>query len=787
LARPIPVLRLALLGPPEASLAKRALTFPTRKTLALLAYLAVEGGEQQREHLSALLWPEASTVRSHASLRNTLAHLQGVLRQASGRAQTAYLSASHGALELNAAAGLDLDLQTVERAYALARADRTGRAVPDGAASLPLLQAAAAAYRGDFMSGFSLGDAPGFDDWVGVQREVWRRRLGLILDRLSEIQFAGGQFAGAAETAALWIALDALNERAYRRKMRAHFAAGQRGQALETYAACQAILAKELNAEPEPDTVALAAHIRTQHAPSGPAILAPPPDVPVTYLESLFAGRTAEQQALAERYRRAAQGQPQMVTLHGEAGIGKTRLATVFLAWCRAQGAQVVEARAFESGIHLPFQPLVEALRLRLKQAEGQKDWPPEAWLAPLAQLLPELRERYPNFSAAPADMETGRTQFFEPLVRLLMDPAGGAPLVLFVDDLQWADSATLAVLQYAARRWRQRSAPALLLIGVRSEALRPAVLPLRSGLVDWLAQVERDLQPYHLQLGPLGQQDTLELLRPILPPEAAVFAQWVFDETRGQPFYLMETLKDLLERAMLHPHRKNGGWSFEVDADQDLGHAALVPSTVRAVIRARLDRLSPNAVELLGAGAALEHDLTFERLCAVAGVAPDVGLAAMDELVSSRLLVEVFRPGLASTYAFANDMLRDVVYTEAGDARRRLFHRRAVEVLTAAQASAAVLAHHALAAGQTEAALRLSLAASQEALRLSAAREARAHLEKARQLAQEVPQANTEFETHIRDLYAQLGRAYELNGQPEQATSIYAELQRLEPKRASK
>src|ERR1700716_724806 len=82
-ARPPSILRLALLGPPEASLVKRALAFPTRKTLALLAYLAVEGGEQPREHLAALLWPEANTTRSHASLRNTLAHLQGALRQAS--------------------------------------------------------------------------------------------------------------------------------------------------------------------------------------------------------------------------------------------------------------------------------------------------------------------------------------------------------------------------------------------------------------------------------------------------------------------------------------------------------------------------------------------------------------------------------------------------------------------------------------------------------------------------------------------------------------------------------
>jgi len=474
-------LRLALLGPPEASLGKRVLKFPTRKTLALLAYLTAEGGEQRREHLAALLWPEATTTRSNASLRNTLGHLQAALRAASGRAQTNYISVTHGALGLNAEASIELDLNAVERAYVLARAERSGRTTPPSVASLPFLQAAAG-YRGDFLAGFSLGDAPGFDDWVGTQREVWRRRMGLVLDRLSEIQYAAGEFTSTAETSAAWIALDALNERAYRRKMRAHFAAGERGQALETYAACRAMLAQELNAEPEPDTDALAAHIRTQHPTRGAAPLSQSPVTPLAYLESQFAGRAAEQQVLVERYQRAAQGQPQVVTVYGEAGIGKTRLAAEFLAWCRTQGAEVLQGRAFESGTRMPFQPLVEALRLRLNRGQGLKDWPPEAVARPLIQLLPELRERYPALPAAEAagsaGAELGRTQLLEPLMRLMTALAGRSPLVIFLDDLHWADIATLEALQYAARRWHATAAPVLLLVAIRYEALQPAVQP---------------------------------------------------------------------------------------------------------------------------------------------------------------------------------------------------------------------------------------------------------------------------------------------------------------------
>lgn len=793
-------LHIFALGPPEVRLDGHRVSFPTRKTLALLYYLAIETGLQPREHLAALLWPEANPERSLASLRNTLGHLQAALRQVDGEPQSAFLTITHQSIGLNPKADVDFDLQTVERAYTLARADRSNRKLSTSSTSLPVLQCAAACQRGDFLAGFSLDDAPGFDDWASLQREIWHRRLGLILDHLSEIQFARGEFAGTTETASQWIALDTMNENAYRRKMRAHFAAGERGQALETYEACHAVLAAELGIEPEPETAALAEVIRTQSSSVSPHPAHSRPrtfrfDSPVAFLGNLFTGRVQEYQLLVESYQRAAAGQPQFVVLHGEAGIGKTRLARKFLTWAGTQGAELLQGGAYESGSHLPFQPLIEALRLRNDHKNLILDLVDDVWLTPLTRLLPDLQDNYSHLSATPKEwgnlrehleIEIEQMQFYEPITQYTLALTKKAPLVIFLDDLQWTDSATLDLLHYAIRRWRDSASRIVLLVSLRSEALRPMTqIPFVGdsvgGLSQWLERLTRELTPIHIELKPLGELETVQMVQSILSPPASDFVQWLFNETQGQPFYLMETLKDLLERRVLLPkQRTKGQWTFALDSEHDLDKAVRVPSTVYTVIRSRLNRLSPNAFRLLVSGAVLEQQITFERMCAISNVDKDLALPALDELISGRILLEEEQPWGASTYPFINDMLRDVIYTEAGDARRRLFHQRALEVLKAEGDSEAVLAHHALAAGQAQAAFNHSVAAGREALGLSAVSEAIVHFECAYNLTREISPPEMPNITNVRDLYVQLSRVYRLCGQMEKATALDAERGRL-------
>jgi len=160
-------------------------------------------------------------------------------------------------------------------------------------------------------------------------------------------------------------------------------------------------------------------------------------------------------------------------------------------------------------------------------------------------------------------------------------------------------------------------------------------------------------------------------------------FANWLYFQTRGQPLYLVETLKGLLTRGIIVPSlQQNGSWGLVLLTGllAQIPVGELIPSSVRELIRSQLARLTPSAWELLVAGAALGQGLTFERLIEVAQLDEQEGLRALEELQRNGLLCEgtlVKDPQAVDGYAFPREMLREVVYQEAGVTRQRLVQRR--------------------------------------------------------------------------------------------------------------
>ncbi|MBW3634219.1 MAG: AAA family ATPase, partial [Chloroflexi bacterium] len=759
------LLSVAVLGPPDVRHGQRCLTFPTRKTLAILVYVLVEGGFQPRDTLTALFWPDSDEVTGRANLRTTLARLREGLEATT---EERHLVVDRNVVSFDVASDFELDLQLLQSAYGLARSiTSTGR--PSGETRQTVvfqLQQATDAWRGEFLEGFSLRDAPDFDEWTSQQREAWRKRMEVVLDRLSLLYADAGSTASAIETADRWVHLNPLEERAYRRLMRLHFTAGDRAAALRAFEACRGMLDKELGVLPDPETSALAERVRI--APRSPQGSHQPRSLPpASPLDRPLVGRADEFTKLVELYHAASQGRTQAALLQGEAGIGKTRLATEFLGWAVAHGAEVLQGRAFETGARLPYQPLVDALRPRLDQETGLEARLSAVWLTELSRVLPELRDRYPDLPLPAGDEAAARTRLFEALVRLGQVLAGSAPLVLFIDDVQWADVASLDLLHYAGRRWAQDETAILLLCCLRSEAL--ATTPV---LDEWLLGLQRDLTVTRIDLGPLTFEDTVQLMQGLTTaldpvPEVTDFARWIFTETSGQPFYVVETLRMVLE----HPDVPGSeivaagevGGSLPLatsgvgssDSRLPTSHPkAVLPPSVRQIIQTRLAPLPQTARDLLAAAAILGQGFSFELLCHVARLTENEALPALDTVLRSHLLREIDEteiPTGEGRYIFAHDKIRDVVYREAGEARRRVFHRRALEVLREAGAPAAELARHALAAGLDEPALQFSVAAGDEAMRLLAVRDAAAHFERAITLAERLGRKELLAELHAR------------------------------------
>lgn len=302
-------LRLLFLGSPQIELDGRLVETDRRKAVALLAFLAVTGTRHSRESLAARFWPEADQSQALAYLRRTLWEINQMVGES-------WLDVERRSVGVREGTGLWLDVVEFERLTAVS-------------ANLADLSAAAALYREDFLAGFTLRDAPQFDEWHYFQAEQLRQRLAAALARLAEGLAQEGKWETAVAHARRWLALDPLHEPAHRLVMRLHAQAGQKTAALRQYETCVATLEAELGVAPEAETTALYERIRRGELGKLAQAGDPEPEhtgsrgnlpAPATP----FVGRQPE---LAELDVLLGDMAVRLITLVGPGGSGKTRLA----------------------------------------------------------------------------------------------------------------------------------------------------------------------------------------------------------------------------------------------------------------------------------------------------------------------------------------------------------------------------------------------------------------------------------------------------------------------------
>ncbi len=672
-------LRLSLLGPPLAELDGAPIAVDTRKAIALLAYLAVTGRPQSRDSLANLLWPDYDTEHARAALRRTLSTLRSAL--AGGWVEAERDTVSLGRV------GVWADVDEFRRLLVECR-DHGHPESEICPACLRALGEAARLYRGDFLAGFGLRDSFNFDDWQLFEADGFRRELASALDRLAEGHAARGEYAQAIEHARRRLTLDALHEPAHRLLMQLYAWSGERAAALRQYRDCVRVLDQELGVPPLEETTALYQAVKEGSA-RAPAPARPRAEAAAGPHSHPMVGRAVEWKALLESH--AGVGTDgRLVVLEGEAGIGKTRLAEEFVAHVRSLGGVAVAARCFEGEASLAYGAVIELLRGVLRELDADGVEP--AALAEASRLLPELGPAPPPLEGPGAE-----ARFLDGVAGVLLAASGlRPPGVLFVDDVHWADEASLGALAYLVRRLQGR--PVLIVVTWRAEET-PAGHPARRLLTETL----RTGQARVISPARLGLADVADLVQAAgLGPELGTR---LHAETGGLPFFVVEYL-DALEG-------EEPDWAL--------------PATVRDLLRSRLVSVSEVGAQVLAAAAVLGRSFDVETVREASGRGEEETVSALEELTRRGIVAE----GEGGAYDFRHDQARALAYEETSLARRRLLHRRVADALAARSrggAQASIVALHYRLAGQDAAAAEWFRAAGEHARSLYANAEALAH-----------------------------------------------------------
>ena len=640
----------------------------------LLAYLVLNRERHVgRDELIDALWPDQPPVSEDAALRTLLSRLRSSLGASSLAGRDELI------LSLPEPVWIDVEAAAAEVARALEALDRGDARRAWALAQVPLNIA-------------SRGLLPGAQaTWLEVPRRELEdvRQQALEVIGRAGLLMGGTQLQSAERAARTLIENEPYRESGYVLLMEALAARGNVAEGLRVFDGLRTLLRDELGTNPSPD--ALAAHdrlLRPQERGAEPGSAAGSADVPAIPMpaelrhraQGPLIGREREIAELEERWTLACGGAGpgsvlgldpnddggRIVLLAGDAGIGKTTLIAELAQRVHSAGAIVLAGRSPRETV-VPYQPFLEALRhwalnaLVADLRASTREYGPE-----LARLIPELRRRVPDLPPPTQDEpETERYRLFEAVVGLLTDLSRLAPVLLVLDDLQWSDRPTLLLLRHLARATNPAR---LLIVGSYRSAERGDTF------TNALTELRRDRLASELNIKGLDEAETAELVR-LRAGEAPAraFARALYGETEGNPFFVEEIIRHLIEAGV-----KVG--SASASELQRFG----LPEGVKQVIAFRLGRLEAPAAELLRVAAVIGRDVDGELLERVVQLGEDEFLAALEETLSAVLLVESDdRPG---SYLFSHALIRETLYESMSALRRARIHKRVGEALEAAQ-----------------------------------------------------------------------------------------------------
>ena len=463
-------------------------------------------------------------------------------------------------------------------------------------------------------------------------------------------------------------------------------------------------------------------------------------------------GRDEQLFVLEDALLAAHRGESRLIALGGEAGMGKTRLARELARRAQRLSWSVLWGACSEAELPIPYLPLVEAVGnyLSTQDTERLSDSLGAA-RRELAQLFPQLGKDEP---AAPVgDPAQAKLRLFEAVVGLLGEVAHERGLLLILEDVHWADSATRELLDHLCRRLT--SLRSLLLLTYRSDELdrRHPLTPL---LQSWRRSGTAEL----VALSPLNEREIAEMIAAILEDEHLEpgFRELMYARTEGNPFVLEEMLKEVIDRGDL----RRSGSSWQRRSLEDLR----IPDTVRDTILLRFGRLDLSEAEVLRAAAVLGRMFDYRTLLAASG-APEATVQRALEVGLAQQLLEEVSDGLVS-YRWRHALTQEAITGEIVLPRRQALHARAADALRAAGAGSLVVAGHLLGASRFDEAVPACLEAAEEAEASLAFADALELLERA------LPHVHDGLDRYR--LLCRMGRLLWMDNKPSAAADVLAE-----------